>query len=101
MNNLPDPSCLYRKGGPCFHDRNIKPVPTMLDNDIIDVQSTLKNRLRRLRSIKDTAKARTRKEFPAKADTGELLANLTLAIRHVEDAHTRLEWALEAYRGES
>jgi hypothetical protein len=38
-------------------------------------------------------------DLPALADKGEVLANLTLAYRHLEDASMRVGKAIQAYDG--
>lgn len=54
-----------------------------------------------VKSLRDNVKALPRSGFPEKADNTEIIASITIAYRHLQDARTRLEWALEALRGES
>jgi hypothetical protein len=69
---------------------------TTFDNAVNDARKQIKSIAKYVKDVKDS---KNKDEVSVNEDRGEVLANLTLCYRHLEDASMRLGKVLQAYDG--
>lgn len=77
---------------------NSNGAPTTFTDACNDVRATIKEAATSAKFLADVVK-KGETAVNAESDRGEMIANLTLCYRHLEDASMRLGKAIQAYDG--